>query len=75
MSASSTPRTDGAQAPVSGRVPLPATGAYVAPHPCLPKGNPGTGKRIRTEQKTRAAEGSHNHSEYTLTLPSDCPTK
>ena len=75
MPASRTPHTDGAQAPVSGRVPLPATGAYVASYPYLSKGNTGTGKRIRTEQKTRAAEGSHNHSEYTLTLPSDCPTK
>ena len=75
MSASYTPRTDGAQAPVSGRVPLPATGAYVALYADLPKRKTGTGKRVRTEQKTRAAEGSHNHSEYTLTLPSDCPTK
>ena len=57
------------------RVPLPATGAHVGTCPSPAGGGPAGGAPTPRQLTENAPEGSHNHSESTLTLPSDCPTK
>ena len=71
---------DGALPPIMStgakRISLPATGAYVG-NPSSPL--PGEEDRVEdptsTQHTAKAAEGSQNQPESTLTLPSDCPTK
>ena len=69
------PRANGGQTPLAGRGTRPASGAHrgINPSPCG-KGPKGVESTPR-EYRAKAPEGSHNQSESTLALPSDCPTK
>ena len=69
------PRSARGQAPVAGRVPLPPAGVHFGTCPSPAGGGPTGGASTPREHTAKAPEGSHNHSESTLTLPSDCPTK
>ena len=56
-----------------GTRPLPR--AYIGPCPSRSGIGCRGRERMPTEHTAKAAEGSQNQQESTLTLPSDCPTK
>ncbi len=69
------PRSARGQAPVADRVPLPPAGVHLGTCPSPAGGGRMGGASTPREHTEKAPEGSHNHSESTLTSPSDCPTK
>ena len=60
---------------VAGRGTRPATRAHIGGCPSHAGKKPQGAASTPTQHRGKAPEGSHNHSESTLILPSDCPTK